>query len=354
MKAARLHKTGETLSVEDVREPELRPDSVIIKAQAVFVGPSAGEVLSGHLPFQLPSLPFTPGMDTIGVIEKVGEEVAGLKKGCRVYGDHFFTSRLAGIPGAAAFIGYFGMGPGSAPLLESWHDGAYAEKVLLPAECLTPINDDIDLAPALLCRLGYLGTAYAGLQRGGFTAGQSLIVNGATGVLGVSAVLLALAMGAAKIVALGRKQKILDDLKGLDAKRVVPVAILGDAEDAKRISAAAQGADMLLDTLGYLAEAAPTLNALLALRPKGTAVFVGGVQADLPVNYGMMLGMELTLRGSLWFSRRAAAQMLRMIAAGTLDLSPLKPAAFPLDQVNDAIAAAAGRPGGFEHVAIIS
>ena len=67
-----------------------------------------------------------------------------------------------------------------------------------------------------------------------------------------------------------------------------------------------------------------------------------------------MLGMELTLRRSLWFPRRAAAVMLRMIAAGTLDLSPLKPAAFPLDQVNDAIAAAAGRPGGFEHVAIIS
>lgn len=72
----------------------------------------------------------------------------------------------------------------------------------------------------------------------------------------------------------------------------------------------------------------------------------------MPISYRMLLGMDLTIRGSAWFSRNAASEMLQMIAAGTLDLESLHPSVFPLEQVNDAIAPAAARPGGFEHVAL--
>jgi len=75
--------------------------------------------------------------------------------------------------------------------------------------------------------------------------------------------------------------------------------------------------------------------------------------ADLPISYRMILGMELTLRGSVWCPRTAAAEMLAMIGAGSLNLSGLAPRVFPIERINEAIAAAAARPDGFEHVALV-
>jgi len=353
MIAARLYEIGKPLAVEDVKEPEIRPGGVIVRVEAAFVAPSSADVVEGRLPFTLPPLPFTPGMDTIGVVEDAADDVTGIVKGQRVYCDHFYASRTAGAPPDACFIGYFGFTPASTGLLSRWRDGSFAQKLLIPAECVTPLNEAGSMDAALLCRLGYLGTGYGGIVRGGFRPGQSLIVNGATGVLGVGAVLLGLAMGASRIICVGRKEEVLERLKNLDPKRVISVQRRGDGADARRIASAAGGADVMVDTLGYVDDPAPTVDAMAALRPGGTAVLVGGVSATVPVSYRMLLGMELTVRGSAWFPRSAAGEIVRMISAGTLDLSALRPHAFALDKVDEAIRSASARPGGFDHVALV-
>lgn len=353
MKAARLHQPGTPLTVEEIREPELRPGSVIVRVESAFVAPSASDVVGGRLPFPLPPTPFTPGMDTIGVIERVAGDVHGLDEGQRVYCDHYFATRVPGAPPDASFIGYFGFTPASRRLLENWRDGSFAEKVVIPAECVTPLGPASSLDASRLCRLGYLGTAYGAFLRGGFRPSQNILVNGATGVLGVSTVLLGLAMGASRVACVGRKERVLARLHELDPRRIVTVARRNDGSDAARIAEAAAGSDLMIDALGYVDDPSLTLDALAALRPGGTAVLIGGGMADLPIPYRMVLGMEFTLRGSVWFPRAAAAEMLAMIGAGSLNLSGLVPRVFPLESINEAIAAAAARPDGFEHVALM-
>ena len=353
MKAARLTELGEDLVVVDVPDPVLRPGAVVVGVSACFVAPSAATLCAGGFaPYPMPPLPFTPGMDSIGKIEAVAEDVTGLAPGDPVYCNHHIHSRVAGAPADAAFIGYFGTSPESAALLARWPDGGFAEKLLVPVECVTPLGGAAGSEPALLARLGFIGTAYGGLLRAGFRPGQTLIVNGATGIVGTSAVLLGLAMGAARIVAMGRKVEVLDRLEQLDRMRVVGVALTGADTDAEAVKKAAGGADAMIDALGYTEDAGPTMAAIGGLAPHGTGVMLGGVPATLPIPYGLLLGGEISLTGSMWFPREAAASMLAMIAAGTLDLSPIEAHAYPLGGINDAIAAAAERPGGFDHVAV--
>ena len=102
---------------------------------------------------------------------------------------------------------------------------------------------------------------------------------------------------------------------------------------------------MALDALGAVPDSVLTLAALHGLRPGGTLVLMGGVTADVPLPYGQMLLKGWTVRGSFMYPAGAPGDLLRMVAAGTLDLSPFRPHVYPLDQINEAIAAAATMKG---------
>ena len=80
-----------------------------------------------------------------------------------------------------------------------WKDGSLAEKMLCPAECLTVIEQPNQYTPGQWASLCWLGISYGGLLRGEVKPGSTLIVNGGTGGLGSLAVMLALAMGVAKV-----------------------------------------------------------------------------------------------------------------------------------------------------------
>jgi alcohol dehydrogenase len=365
------------LRIEKIAEPALRPGSAIVRVLAAMMPPSVAEVLSGQYsnpeqapqnPLYLPPMPHTPGYDCVGAVEAVADDVAGLEVGQKVYCDGFYASNNVNAPWDGCYIGYMGFTPASAKLMERWPDGPYAEKVIYPAECLTPLEEAGDQDLARVARLGYIGTAYGAYLRGGLRAGQTLIVSGATGIVGVSAVVLALSLGVARVVATGRKQHVLDELQRLDPRRVIPIRLEGTANDAVRIAQAAKGADMVVDSLvGLAKDVGPTLAAIGALRrPGGVAIMVGGVMADLPISYtdlawkGISLGVGppgiggslSDLTGALWFPRSAARDLVRMIGSGVLNLSPLRPHVYPLDKINDALAASNSRPGGFDHVVI--
>lgn len=351
MKAARFHGAGRPLRVEEVPEPELRPGSVIVRVLSVFISPSLSKLLAKPGRYILPPTPFTPGMDTIGTVERVADDVAGLTPGELVYCDHYFESANVSSPPDNCFLGYFGIGAGSAAILERWPDGGCAERLMLPAECATPVGEAAFVAPSILCRLGWMGTAYAGLLRADFRPGATVLINGATGLVGSSGVLLALAMGAGRIVAMGRNTVVLDELRQLDDKRIVTVSTATEAGDAV-IEAADGGADLLFDAVGDTDDPGSTVSAIRALRRGGAAAIVGGLTSPLPLSYVWLMGREITLRGSLWFPRRAAAEILATIACGALDLRVVQARTFPLERVNEAVAAAAERHSGLHHVAL--
>ncbi|MBV8887150.1 MAG: zinc-binding dehydrogenase [Chroococcidiopsidaceae cyanobacterium CP_BM_RX_35] len=337
MKAVRLEQVGSPLQLEEIADPIPRPGGVVVKIMCAPVLTFMKQVFSGELGYAMPT-PFTPGANAVGRVESVAEDVFDLEPGQMVYVDPMIMSRNNGVASDALLIGLAGLTPLSGRLQAIWRDGTFAEKALLPAECLTPLDKVQSVEPNQLACLSYFVIPYGGLLRGEFRPGQTLIINGATGNLGAGAVLVALTMGAGKVVAVGRNQQVLDKLQQLDSRRVVQFVLQGNAaEDAEQLRLVAEGADLVLDLLGGAKTSDPTVSCIQALRPKGTAVLMGGVQASLPLPYPQIMMSEFTIRGAFMYPRQAPSELIEMVAAGTLDLSQLQIFSYRLDQIQEAI-----------------
>lgn len=141
-----------------------------------------GNVLSGNLGYAFPQpFPSTPGTNAVGVVEAMADDVFALEKGQLVFCDPFISSKTIGAEPDGILIAWTGLAAASHRTQSLWRDGTFAEKVLCPAECLTPLNDIDSIAPESLAYLSYLTIAYGGLLRGAFRPGQRVVVNGATG-----------------------------------------------------------------------------------------------------------------------------------------------------------------------------
>jgi alcohol dehydrogenase len=355
MKAARFHGDRPQLTVEDVADPVLEPGCAIIEVEAAFVTATIANYLANPGARMLPPFPFVPGMDTVGRVVAVADDVSGLEPGTRVYCDHWYASHNVSAEPDHCFLGYFGMAPGAMRHMRRWPNGAYAQKMILPAECMTPLGKAADKATAAqLCRLGWFGTAYGALVKARLKPAETVIVNGGTGMVGSSGVMIALAMGAVRVVALGRRRDTLEKLASLAPGRIVPVALTGGPGDAAAIAEAAPGgAEVVLDAVGTGAAPWSTQAAIDALAFGGRAVLVGsGLSGPLALDYTRIMYREATVQGSVWFPRKAAAEMIAMVAAGTLELSAIAPETVPLERVNEAIRAANSRSMGLGHFAV--
>lgn len=346
MKAARLSEVGKPLKVEEVPEPVLRSGGAIIKLLGSHVPSFTKQVISGELGYMLPPLPFTPGSSAIGVVEAVADDVFGIEVGQQVFCDPFIYSRTMSGQPDGILIGWTGLAAASSQMQSLWKDSTFAQKAVWPAECLTPLGEAKTTDLSLLACLGYLAISYGGFLRGELRPAQTLIVNGATGNLGAAAVLVALAMGASKIVAVGRDGDTLEKLVQLDPNRVIAAPLTGSAaEYSERLTKVASGADLVLDVLGGVTNPEPTIACINALRPRGTAVFMGGVRAEIPLPYPKIMLMELTIRGAFMYPRQAPGELLRMISALTLKLDAIQLHTFGLDDITEAIANASKLKG---------
>ena len=354
MKAARLYQPGKPLQIEQIPDPILKESGAIVRVLSSHVPPFTARVLSGELGYALPPLPFTPCESVIGLVEAVGDDVVGIKVGQIVFCDpHIYSPRHFGAEPDGILIGWTGLATASHRMQSLWKDGGFAQKALWPAECLTPLPDAESMKPEQLALLNYLTVSYGGLLRGDLHAGQTLIVNGATGALGALAVVLALAMGVSKIVAVGRDRETLEKLVQLDTKRVTTVQMQGNfSDDSKRIAQAANGADMVLDVLGGVTNPEPTIACINALRPAGTAVFVGGVQVDIPLPYSKIMVEELNIRGSFMYPKHVTGEQNRLMVGGSRGVTPFQIHTFSLDKVNEAVAKAATLKG-FEQCVVM-
>jgi D-arabinose 1-dehydrogenase-like Zn-dependent alcohol dehydrogenase len=340
MRAARLHPNATSLVIEDVPEPKLRPGSVIVHLEAAFASHFMTKIVDGSGGYTTPPRPFTPGMDAIGSVESVADGIRGLSTGDRVYCDNYFEPQYPASTGERAFLGNFAMGTNSTQLLEEWPDGVYAEKVCLPADCVVPIRPDPDSPASILCRLGWLGTAYAGLRKADMPPGAVVAVNGASGLLGSSAVLVALALGASQVVALGRRAAALDAVAAIDPRIVAST----DASTIPPVDVALTSVDG--------ADAASLEVLMPRVRRRGTFVVVGAPKVPLALNVRWLMANEITLRGSLWFERGQVAEMLRLAASGRMALSAFEADVFELSRITEALAAAQERNNPLRHVAI--
>ncbi|MEP7023392.1 MAG: zinc-binding dehydrogenase [Actinomycetota bacterium] len=347
MKGWRLTMADASLTYTDLPVPKVRDGSVLIRMQASpllsYLRSFAAGELTSYLP---PEGEFTPGTNGIGIIEQAGPGVYGLDAGQRVFlSPHLVAAENVPEP-AEALLGLTAE-PGSAALLRSWPDGTLSELALMPAAAVTSIPAALDSMPSsTLAALSRCTVPYGGLLRGRLAAGETLIINGATGAFGSAGVLVALAMGASRVVAAGRSQRVLARLAELP--RVVTVPLQGNAKsdaDALR-EAAAGGADCALDLVGRADTADGTLASLAALRRGGRLVLMGSMTVPLPLDYAGLLRYGREILGNFMYPRTAPAALLAMAAAGQLDLGHIPVTTHPLSALKTAMdeAAAPGAP----------
>jgi len=116
------------------------------------------------------------------------------------------------------------------------------------------------------------------------------------------------------------------------------VRVEGDLErDRGAVAAAAGGADLVYDMLGNVPSFQPSAAAIYALRHGGTAVLMGGVQAEINIPYAYVMQKEISIRGALMYPRCAPRDLLNMMEAGILDFSKLDVRCFSLGQINAAL-----------------
>jgi alcohol dehydrogenase len=156
-------------------------------------------------------------------------------------------------------------------------------------------------------------------------------------------------MGAARVVATGRNEKALADLERRFGTGVRTVRMRGNEEEDNREMQKAAGGpvDCVLDLLPPEASPSWVRAAVMAVRPHGRAVLMGGIRADVALPYAWMMRNGIEVRGQWMYPREATTRMVALIRAGIVRLEEFDVAEFSPDRVNEAVEHAAGHAGPF-------
>ena len=357
MNAAIFSRIGETPAVGELPDPVAEPGDVVVDVVAAPVLSYANEVFSGQRPM-LFTLPFVPGTGAIGRISAVGAGATDAAVGSWVYCDPTLRARDGqGLP-AIALQGLTANGPAAMAVQLQYRNGSWAEKLRLPLENVVPLGDIFAADAARWLMLGTMLVPYGGLSSVGLTAGETVVINGATGSFGSAAVSVALAMGAARVVATGRNADALGGLARRHGDRVQTARMQGDkATDTATIQAAAGAPiDVVFDILPPHAQPAQVLAAVRAVRPAGRVSLMGGVGmaggSDLTLPYPWLMRNNITIRGQWMYPRQAVPRLIAMVRSGRIDLSYYHVTEFALANVADAIVHAATTSGPFNRTAL--
>ena len=304
----------ETLTIEDLPEPEAIEGHVVVDVKAVSV--NFPDVLIIQDMYQVkPPRPFSPGSELAGVVSEVGEGVDGLAVG----------DRVLAVPG----------------------HGAMAEKALVHASLVRPIPDAMSFEDAASFLLTYGTSHYALKQRGRAKEGETLFIMGAAGGVGLAAVQLGKAMGLRVIAGCSSQEKVDICLaQGADAGIVYPRQPL-DRDQQKALSnqikeAGGGGVDLVYDAVGGdYAE-----PAVRALNWEGRFLVIGfpaGIP-KLPLNLTLLKSADVV--GVFWGAftvmqpdvhEANVAELLEWYEAGKI--KPFITDTFPLEEGAAAIAA---------------
>ena len=322
MKALLSKSVGgpETLVLEDVPSPKARPGWAVVSVKAVGVNYPDVLIIEDKYQFK-PARPFAPGGEISGIVKEVGEGVTNVKVGDRVLGN------------------------------TGW--GGMAEELALEASRLIPIPDAMPFDEAAAFIMTY-GTSYYGLKDRGFLKpGQTLLVLGAAGGVGLAAVELGKAMGARVIAAASSQEKV--DLaigRGAESGVVYPLGPFEDRPAKKALAdlfkeaCGADGANVIYDGVGGdYAEAS-----LRSMAWEGRFLVIGfpaGIPS-IPLNLTLLKSCDIV--GVFWgaaVSRDPKAhqqnvrELMALYAEGKI--KPHVSEHFPLDRAAEAISHLASR-----------
>lgn len=310
MRAIQIREFGDPsrVAVAEVdAPPEPGPGQVRLAVSGVGVGYFDGLLIRGDYQIR-PDLPFVPGSSIAGVVEAVGEGVTHLRPGVPV----------------AAFALHGGM----------------AERMLLPASSCAPLPEGFDLDSAANFFIAWATSLYGLREIGGLASDETLLVLGASGSTGTTAIQCAKALGARVIACASSEEKRAHCIeRGADL--AVDYTADGWREQVKQWTDG-RGVDAVYDPVGGdLAE-----PALRLLAPGGRYLVVGFVTgiAKIPLNLPLLKRCSIhgvNWGGSVMADPSVVPPVIRTLvewtAAGAIDPTPT--AVYPLDRAGEAFSA---------------
>jgi NDMA-dependent alcohol dehydrogenase len=353
MKAAVLPAAGMDLQVEDLEVVAPRQGEVLVRLVAAGVCGTDLHAMDGDLALPLPCV---LGHEGAGVVEEVGPGVTELVPGDHVVllwrascGRCFYCSigrpALCDLGLRIRQTGAMPDGetrfrrPGGEQVRHFLGASTFAQYTVLPEVATVKIRADVPLDRAALIGCGVITGVGAVLNAAHVEAGSAVAVFGAGGI-GLNMIQGAALVGAERIIAVDTRPAKLELARqfgathAVDASRDDPVAAIAALTGGR-------GADYAFEAIGL---PATVEQALACVRKAGTAVVVGLTSATATVSISplTLVQQEKTLRGSLYGSARPRVDMPRLLdlyVAGKLKLDELITRRYPLDAVNDAVAA---------------
>ena len=321
MRALLSHAPGgpETLRVDEVADPQAGPGELLVRVRAAAI--NYPDVLIIEDKYQMrPPRPFAPGGEIAGEIEAVGEGVENWKIG----------DRLIAVPGF----------------------GGLAEKIVIPAKAAIPLPSSRSFADGAALLLTYATSIHALTDRGRLEAGQTLLVLGAAGGVGLAAVELGKAKGARVIAAVSSDEKA-QAARDAGADEVIvyprgPFDKDGQKALSEQFKAAVgpKGADVIYDPVGgdY---AEPALRAIAWEGRYLVVGFPAGIP-KLPLNLTLLKSCDVC--GVFWGAFAARDPKANAAHVETLfklwdegRIGPRVSATYPLERGGEAITALAAR-----------
>jgi NADPH2:quinone reductase len=317
MKAIRVHKFGgpEVLQLDDVADPKPGPGQVLVEIKAAGVNPVDTYVRSGNYA-QLPALPYIPGADGAGVVKALGDGVTRLRAGDRVW-----VARQAG----------------------------YAQLAAGDAAMVHPLPAGLTFGQGAAVGVPY-ATAYRGLHhKAQARAGETLLVHGASGGVGIAAVQLGVAHGMTVIGTGGT-----DRGRKLVAEQGAHHVLDHTAADyTKRLMELTQGrgADVILEMLANV-----NLQKDIDVVARFGRIVVIGNRGTVEINPRGTMGKDAAIFGlSLWNATPAElASIMSALSAGLANgtLRPVVGRELPMAQAAAAHQAVL-EPGAYGKIVLV-
>lgn len=297
--------TSENLVVEQAELHTPAENEVLINLYAAGVNPSDVYTSTGTYAIK-PNLPYTPGLDGAGIVEKIGEHVTNVKVGDRVF--------IASLPNAKA-------------------TGTLAQQIVCEGRFVHPIPQHISFEQGAALGVPALTAYRAVVGRANVQSGQTVFIHGASGAVGLQAVQIAKALGAKVIGTASRDSgKQLVKEAGADVvldhiKEETMNAVL-EANDGK-------GPDVIIEFL-----ANENLQTDLQMIAKHGVIVIVGNRGEIGINPRLIMQKECDVRGMVLFNVSAEEhQELIHGVAKLLESEQLKPVvgySYPLEQAGKA------------------
>lgn len=306
------HGPPESLVVEEVPSPVPGPGEVVVSMRAASL--NFPDVLIIQNKYQVkPALPFSPGSELSGVVKDVGDGVTRVKPGDRVL----------------ALTTY----------------GAFAEDVKTHESRLLPMPDGMDFPTAAAFSMTYGTSDHALSDRGALKAGETLLVLGAAGGVGLAAVEIGKALGA-RVIACASTAEKLEVCRAHGADGTINYTT-DDLRERVKALTGGRGIDVVYDAVG----GPYTEPALRSTAWRGRLLVVGFASGEIPkipLNLALLKGCSIV--GVFWgdFARRepeAFAARAQQLGAWFREgkLKPHVSTILPLDRVVDALNLMASR-----------